>query len=134
MWGVGSKNVTTMRGFCFSIIWGKQILFVISPPSSALPNVDGMVSQLWGYNLLFIKVSHCIKSVRIRSYSGLYFSCIFPHSDWIQRETEYLSVFSPKAEKCGKNADQINSETDTFYTVFVMHGHVLRTCIVVHNI
>ena len=38
---------------------------------------------------------HCIKSVRIGSYSGLYFS----HSDWIRRDTSYLSVFSPNAGK-----------------------------------
>ena len=25
--------------------------------------------------------------------------CIFPHSDWIRRDTSYLSVFSPNAEK-----------------------------------
>ena len=26
---------------------------------------------------------------------------IFPHSDWIRRDTEYLSVFSPNAGKYG---------------------------------
>ena len=26
---------------------------------------------------------------------------IFPHSDWIWRDTEYLSIFSPNAEKYG---------------------------------
>ena len=32
-----------------------------------------------------------MKSVRIRSYSGLYFL----HSDSMQRDTKYLSMFSP---------------------------------------
>ena len=35
--------------------------------------------------------------------------------------TPYLSVFSPNAGKCGKNAEQNNSEypnMDTFYAVF----------------
>ena len=32
------------------------------------------------------------------------------HSDWIRRDTPYLSVFSPNAGKSEKNADQINSE------------------------
>ena len=50
---------------------------------------------------------HCVKRVRIRSYSGPHLSRISPHSDWIRRDTEYLSVFSPNAGKCGKNADQI---------------------------
>ena len=27
--------------------------------------------------------------------------CIFPHSDWIRRDTPYLSVFSPNGRKCG---------------------------------
>ena len=27
--------------------------------------------------------------------------CIFPHSDWMRRDTEYLSVFSPNTEKYG---------------------------------
>ena len=57
---------------------------------------------------------HCAKSVHIRSYSGPHFSRIFPHSDWIRRETKYLSVFSPNAGKCGKNADQNNSEYGHF--------------------
>ena len=26
--------------------------------------------------------NHCVKTVRIRSYSGPHFSCIFPHSDF----------------------------------------------------
>ena len=41
-------------------------------------------------------------------YSGPYFSRIFPHSDWIRRDT--VSVISPNAGKCGKNADQNNSK------------------------
>ena len=58
--------------------------------------------------------SHCVKSVRIWSYSGRHFSRICPH--WTEYG-EYLSVFSPNAEKCGKNADQNNFE----------YGHLLRT-------
>ena len=54
---------------------------------------------------------HCVKSDRVRSYSGPHFSRIFPHSDWIPRE--YLSVFNPNAA----NADQNNSE----------YGHFLRS-------
>ena len=65
-------------------------------------------------NLCELCASHCIKGVRIRSYSGPDFSRIFPHSDWIRRDTEYLSVFSPNAGKCWKNADQSNSEYELF--------------------
>ena len=53
---------------------------------------------------------YCVKSVRIRSYPGPHFSRISQHSDWIWRDTPYLSVFSPNVGKCGKNEDQNNSQ------------------------
>ena len=73
--------------------------------------------KMWNFYTTLMQQLHCVKRVRIRSYSGLQFSLIFPHSDWIRRNTEYLSVFSPNAGKCGKNADQNNSE----------YGHPLRS-------
>ena len=53
-----------------------------------------------------IAVLHCIKSVHIRRYSGPHFPAfelnmeryflvrIFPHSDWIRTDTEYLHFYS----------------------------------------
>ena len=35
------------------------------------------------------------------SIFGVILVCIFPHSDWIRRDTEHLSVFSPNVGKCG---------------------------------
>ena len=61
--------------------------------------------------------SHWVKSVRVRSYSDPHFFRILPHSDRIRRDTPYLSVFNPNAGKSGKNADQKNPKTDTFYSV-----------------
>ena len=58
--------------------------------------------------------SHGVKRVCIRSYSGPHFSQIFTHSDWIRRDTSYLSVFSQSAGKSGKIADQNNSEYELF--------------------
>ena len=43
-------------------------------------------------------------------YSELFWSAFFPQSDWIRRYIPYFSVFSLNAGKCGKNADQNNSE------------------------
>ena len=64
------------------------------------------------------------------SLFGVILVRIFPHSDWIQRDTPYLSVLSPNAGKCGeilrislnwiqmrKNVDQNNFE----------RGHFLRS-------
>ena len=65
---------------------------------------------------------HCVKNIRIWSYSGPHFSRISPHSDWIQTDTEYLFVFSLNAGKCGKNADQNN----------FAYGHLLRSLLLIH--
>ena len=62
-----------------------------------------------------------VKSVRIRGYSGPHF---FPHFPAFGLNTErfsdtpYVSVFSPNAGKCGKNADQNNSEDGHFLRSF----------------
>ena len=47
-------------------------------------------------------------------YLELSWSAFFTHSDWTRRDTEYLSVFSPNAGKCGKNEDQNNSKYGLF--------------------
>ena len=53
---------------------------------------------------MFKRQKHCVKSVRIRSYSGPH----FPAFSHIRTE------FSPNLGKCGKNADQSNSEYGDF--------------------
>ena len=45
-------------------------------------------------SLLLEKEYHCVRSIHIRSYSGPYFPAF-------GLNTEYLSVFSPNAEKYG---------------------------------
>ena len=35
------------------------------------------------------------------SVFGIFLVCISPHSDWIRRDTSYLSIFSPNAGKYG---------------------------------
>ena len=51
-----------------------------------------------------------IYTARKVSVFGAFLVRIFPHSDWIRRDTQYLSVFSPKAG----NKDQKNSEYGYF--------------------
>ena len=41
--------------------------------------------------------------------------CIFPHPDWIRRDTEYLSVFSPNVGKYGREKTPY---LDTFHAVY----------------
>ena len=63
--------------------------------------------------ILIFQISHCVQSVHIPSYSAPY----FPHSDWIQRDTEYLSGFSPNAGKYGPEKLRIR----TLFTQWVKH-------------
>ena len=43
---------------------------------------------------------------------------IFPHSDWIRRDAEYLSVFNPNA---GKYGPEKTLYLDTFHAVHFFH-------------
>ena len=55
------------------------------------------------------KYIHCVKSVQIRIFflrekcpnTEFFLVRIFPHLDWIRKDTEYLSVFSPNTGKYG---------------------------------
>ena len=44
---------------------------------------------------------HCVKSVRIRSFSGPYFSAFGPNTERYSVSTPYLSIFSPNVGKYG---------------------------------
>ena len=72
------------------------------------------ISQVIHHEFRFHFACHFVKRVRIRSHSGPHFLHIFPHSNWIRRDASYLSVFSPNAGKCGKNANQNTSEYGLF--------------------
>ena len=48
-------------------------------------------------NKYHTRPSHCLKG----SLFGVFLVRIFPHFDWIWRDTEYLSVFSLNSEKYG---------------------------------
>ena len=71
------------------------------------------------YHIFDSPTNHCVKSVRVRSYSGLYFVRIFPHSDWIRRDTE--QIISPYSvwmrENAGKMRTRITSNKDSYYAV-----------------
>ena len=55
----------------------------------------------------FTNFNHCVKSVRIRSYSGLHFPAFGLNTE---RDGVSLRIQS----ECGKNADQNNSEYGFF--------------------
>ena len=49
---------------------------------------------------------------------------IFPHSDWVRRDTEYLSVFSRNTEKYGPEKSPY---LDTFHVVSAMRLRIVRS-------
>ena len=57
---------------------------------------------------------HCLKSVRIRSYSGPYFPAF-------GLNTERCSVFLRIQSECGKTRTRITLNTDTFYALKVLN-------------
>ena len=61
------------------------------------------------------------------SVVGVILVCIFPHSDWIRRDTPYLSVFSPNA---GKYGPEKTPYLDTFHAVHaLLHGILMSVLI-----
>ena len=65
--------------------------------SSLVSMIIAFLRSFCSYLLSYFIDRHCVKRVRVRSYSGPH----FPHLDWIRRDTPYLSLFSPNVEKCG---------------------------------
>ena len=66
------------------------------------------ISKVESYSTPTTLFYHCVKGVRVRCFSGLHFL----HSDWIRRDTPYLSLFSPNAGKYGPE----NFRTPTLFT------------------
>ena len=78
---------------------------------------DSLIRNLYGSPLSFVMFSlrvHCVKSVRIRSYSGPYFS-------GFRLNTERYSISFCNQFECGKIRTRINPNTDTFYAVLVFN-------------
>ena len=72
------------------------------------------------FDLIFQSFHFLTITLRKKSpYSELFWSTFFPdfqaHSDWIGRDTEYLSVFSPNVGKSMKHVDHNNSKDGLFW-------------------
>ena len=118
-----------------TVCW--KLFCQIRSPLRAIYENDTLLQLSCSQILLSYRMyHHCIKYVRIRSYSGPHFSRIFPHLDWIWRYTPYLSVFSPNIGKCGKNADQNTSEYGHFFAVSILLSidYILWTFETIHNL
>ena len=61
--------------------------------------------------------THCVKSVRIRSYSR-------PHFSAFGLNTERYSLSLRIQSECGKMRTRITPNTDTFYAVTSLHFEI----------
>ena len=93
---------------------------------SLMYRCDGKVN----YRIVFFQI-HCV-SVNMKNTSTVsqtlreicpntefFLVRIFPHSDWIQRDTPYLSVFSPNV---GKYGPEKTPYSDTFHAVKIFEN------------
>ena len=58
------------------------------------------------------------------SVFGVFLVCIFTHSDWIQRDTEYLGLSGRIQSKCWEIRTRKTPNTNTFHAVYL----VLKIC------
>ena len=83
---------------CISII--RHDILIKSSSADLLKELPGGVLILYqGFTNVAIRIksNHCVKSLCIWSFSGLY----FPTFEWIRKDTQYFFVFSPNAGKYG---------------------------------
>ena len=109
----------------------RQVFFWLSAREAFFVSFVSFYQQTFSVCLILVHLSIQILTLEIHSFkplryislrkkcpfSELLWSAFFPHLPTIRRGTEYLSVFSLNAGKCGKNADQNNSK----------HGHFLHS-------
>ena len=67
-----------------------------------------------------ISVKHCVKGVRIRSYSG-------PHFPVFGLKTDRCGVSLSIQSKCRKMRNRITPNKDTFYTVKLKMTHFIKS-------
>ena len=103
-----------MQGYSFSLIKNNQIYRKYTSgtinsvrESILLPTPVKMISQISQILLVPKNDSDCVKSVRIRSYTG-------PHFPAFGLNTEGYSRIQTE---CGKMRTRITPNTDTFYAM-----------------
>ena len=82
----------------FSRFW--VLLWVCSCWLSWLNLPFFMLHEIFSSSLVELQKSFISTAWKV-SVFGIILVRIFPHWDWIRRDTEYLSVFSPNTEKHG---------------------------------
>ena len=106
-----SLNFFKYTGTVCNLSVSKAFTFRPNKSYACLLNVEPI-------NSMFLKTFHCVKSVRIRSYSGPHFYRIFPHSEWIGR-IRCISLYSVRM---GENARKIETRIQTLFMQCIKLG------------
>ena len=113
-------------------------LFDLSPISMSSKNYKDCLPELNLHRVVFVPMWFLYKTDALRekcpNNTELFLVRIFPHSEWIRRNTKYLSVFSSNA---GKYKPEITPYLDTFHAVRNPIGegfHWVAFCLNVGNI
>ena len=103
--------------FCFVffssfMLWCYQVFFDFFCSSVFVKQllVSGKGTQSRSLKIVYLNNLHCLKSVRIRSYSGLYFPAFGLNTDRYRVSFRILSDW-------GKIQTRIKPNTDTFHAV-----------------
>ena len=118
-WGMKRQICFTLKSNRF-FVWFNWLNFSSTSDPSNIGRYIGKQDVIWFQDSIY-GVKKKIYTARKVSVFGAFLVRIFPHSDWIWRDTKYLSVFSPKAG----NKDQKNSE----YGYFSSSDMVTSSCI-----
>ena len=109
-----------------SVSFRKSSVSVV--PSSFGVYKNYFISSMFTYKfngfVKFIYIPHCVKSVRIRSFSGPYFTAF--------GLTLYLSIFSPNAGKYGRVKLPIWT-IFTQYNIYIRFNIVSPLCLLPHG-
>ena len=94
--------------------------------------LDRLLPELWNILLSFLSPAFYFNSCtawKVSKY-GVFLVRIFPHSDWIRRDTSY-SVLSPNA---GKYGPEKTPYFDTFHTVVITIVVFIANSVIVYFI
>ena len=98
-----------------------KMQLVLHPTRVAINNHSKSFPIIWNdLRLIKMNSSHSKTAITLLTLRPLY---IFPHSDWIRRDTPYLSVFCTNVEKYGPEQLRIRSLfTQWMFTIKIYHS------------
>ena len=97
-------------------LWWLPLTYFINRFSKFFPGCKKGLLDSTGYHYFL----RSIAAWKVSIY-GVFVVGIFPHSDWIRRDKESLSVFNPRiCSKCGKIRTRKTPNMDAFRALYII--------------